>query len=92
MGLPAAGFLLAMAWPLVKKVLVALGIGFVTYQGLSLLATQVQNQVIAAWGQLGQASLQVLSLGGVPQALGIILGGLTAGAAMMAAAKLGKAL
>lgn len=83
-------FLLAAAWPIVKKVLVSLGIGFVAYQGLALIAEQVKQEVIAAWGQLGAATLQVLSLGGVPQALGILLGALTAGAALMAFARLSK--
>lgn len=83
-------FLLAAAWPIAKKVLVSLGIGWATYAGLSLIADQVKAEVIAAWGQLGQASLQILTLGGVPQALGIILGGLAAGAAFMAANRLTK--
>jgi hypothetical protein len=85
-------FLLAAAWPIAKKVLLALGIGYATYTGLSLIADQVKNEIISAWGQLGSASLQVLTLGGVPQSLGIILGALTAGAALMAAAKLSKVL
>jgi len=83
-------FLLAAAWPIAKKVLVSLGIGFVTYQGMSLIADQIRNEVLAAWGQLGGATLQILTLGGIPQALGIILGGLTAGAALMAMSRLGK--
>lgn len=83
-------FLLAAAWPIAKKVLVSLGIGFVTYQGMSLIAEQIRNEVLAAWGQLGGATLQILTLGGIPQALGIILGGITAGAALMAMSRLGK--
>lgn len=83
-------FLLAAAWPIAKKVLVSLGIGWATYAGLTLIAEQIKGEVIAAWGQLGQASLQILTLGGIPQALGIILGGLTAGAAFMAANRLTK--
>lgn len=90
--MPLITFLLAAAWPIAKKVLIAMGIGFATYSGLSLIADQVKNEVIAAWGQLGSAALQVLSLGGIPQALGILLGALTAGAAMMAAARLAKVL
>lgn len=83
-------FLLAAAWPIAKKVLVALGIGFATYTGLSLIATQVQNEIVSAWGQFGAGTLQILTLGGVPQALGIILGGLAAGASLMAVSRLAK--
>jgi hypothetical protein len=85
-------FLLAAAWPIAKRVLIALGIGYATYSGLSLIADQVKVEIIAAWGQLGSAALQILTLGGIPQALGILLGALTAGAAMMAASKLAKVL
>lgn len=85
-------FLLAAAWPIAKKVLVAMGIGYATYSGLTLIADQVKNEIVGAWGQLGSAALQILTLGGVPQALGILLGALTAGAAMMAAARLSKVL
>lgn len=90
MSLAAAPWLIALAWPIVKKVLVSLGIGFVTYSGMTLLADQVKAEIISAWGMLGQNALQVLTLGGVPQALGIILGGLSAGAALMAITKLQK--
>ena len=83
-------FLVAAAWPIAKKVLVSLGIGFATYQGMTLIADQLKAEIIAAWGQVGGVTLQILTLGGVPQAIGIILGGFTAGAALMAAARLAK--
>lgn len=85
-----AVWLLALAWPLAKKVLLALGIGWATYEGLSVLASGVSAQVISAWGQLGGTTLQLLSLGGWPQAVGILLGALTARAALLATAKLTK--
>jgi hypothetical protein len=46
-------WLLLIIWPLVKKVLVSLGIGVLTYAGLSLIANQVQDQVMALWGAVG---------------------------------------
>lgn len=90
MALPLAGFLLSMAWPVVRKVLAALGIGFVTYGGLTLIATQVQSQVAEYWGLLGSNVIQILSMGGIPQALGILLGSLAARVAFITAAKLAK--
>jgi len=85
-----AAFLLSIAWPIAKKILVSLGIGWATYEGLSLLAGAVASQVTSAWGQLGGTTLQLLSLGGFPQALGIILGALAARAALLAVGRLGK--
>lgn len=79
-----------MVWPLAKKVLIALGIGWVTYEGISLLTTQVQAAVIAQWGQLGGSTLQIISLGGGSESLGIILGALSARATLMAVSRLGK--
>lgn len=83
-------FLLALAWPLVKKVLVSLGIGFVTYTGLTMIANQIKDQVMSAWGLAGANVVQVLTIAGIPQSVGITLGGLAAGAALAAAARLGK--
>lgn len=83
-------WLLAAAWPLAKKVLVSLGIGWATYGGLTLIADQIKAEVIASWGGLGQAAMQILTLGGIPQALGILLGALTAAATMTAVNRLTK--
>lgn len=88
--MPLIAFLLAAAWPIAKKVLVALGIGWATYAGLGLIAEQVKTEVLAAWGQLGGATLQILTLAGVPQAVGIILGAVVAGASMLAMQRLTK--
>ena len=40
-------FLLSAAWPIVKKVLASLGIGFLAYEGLSLIAGQLQSEILA---------------------------------------------
>ena len=84
------GWLLLAAWPVVKKVLVMLGIGWATYEGLGLLADQVQQQVVAYWGQMPAAFIQVGSLAGIPQAIGITLGAITARVSFVAVGKLTK--
>lgn len=90
MALPAAGWLVSLAWPIAKKVLVALGIGTITYTGLSALGAQVENAVIASWGTLGGSTLAIATLGGIPQSIGIILGALNARLAFIVVGKLGK--
>lgn len=85
MAVPLLGaFLAGAAAPLVKKVLVALGIGIVSYGGLSVLYGQAQSLVVSHWGQLGGAALQIGSLAGFPQACGIILSALSARIALVA--------
>ena len=83
-------WLLAAAWPIAKKVLLMLGIGWVTYEGLSLLGGQVVAEVSAIWGTMPAAMLQMASLLGIPQSIGIVLGAMTARIAYVAVGKLGK--
>lgn len=90
MALPAAAWLVSLAWPIAKKVLVVLGIGTITYTGLAALGTQVQNAVISSWGLLGGSTLAIATLGGIPQSIGIILGALNARLAFIVVSKLGK--
>lgn len=87
---PLAPFLISLAWPIAKKVLLALGIGMITYGGLSLIAGQVVTQVEAYWGQMPISILQIGSLLGIPQSIGIMLGAITARVSFVAAGKLGK--
>ncbi len=83
-------WLLAAAWPIVKKVLVFLGIGWVTYQGLDLVVGQITGEIQGLWSGLPAAVVQIASLGGIPQAVGILLGALAARATLLAVGKLGK--
>lgn len=85
-------WLLSIAWPIVKRVLLAMGIGYVTYECLGMLGLTMKQSIIELWGQMGSVSLQFLSLAGFPQALGIILCAYTAKAAMRATAHLAKIL
>lgn len=85
-----AGWLLSMAWPLVKKVLVMLGIGFVSYEGLSLIAGQIQGYVTSYWGMVGGTILDIATLGGIPKSIGITLGAFNARLAFMTLSRLGK--
>lgn len=83
-------WLLALVWPLAKKVLVALGIGVLTYSGLSILATQAQNEIVGLWGQVPASMANMAALLGIPQAMGIIIGGIMARVALISAGRLGR--
>jgi hypothetical protein len=83
-------WLLSLAWPVVRKVLVALGIGIVTYGGLQMIGAQVNNAVLASWGQLGGYALNIMSLAGIPDVIGITLGAINARIALIAVGKIGR--
>jgi len=85
-----ATWLITLAWPIAKRILVMLGIGTVTYTGLSLLGNQAQQAVVDNWGALGGATLQIATLGGIPQTIGIILGAFNARLAFVVVGRLGK--
>lgn len=87
-----AAWLIAIAWPVVKRVLIAMGIGFATYEGLTVLAETLKTEIVSAWGQVGGVTLQFLSLAGFPTAVGIILGAMAARVAMIAGNKILKIL
>lgn len=83
-------WILAAVWPLAKKVLVSLGIGVLTYGGLSLIAQQVQNEVVGLWGQVSGDMLSMASLLGIPQSFGVLLGAIMARVALIAVGRLGR--
>lgn len=83
-----ANLLLSLGWPIVRKVLVMLGIGVVTYGAMTTLLNSVIAQAQASWGQIAGVALQLSSLGGIPQVLGIITGAMVARVSFMVAGKL----
>ncbi len=83
-------WLVGLVGPLAKRVLLALGIGWISYTGMSALADQLKSTVASLWGQMGTATLQILTLGGTTEAVGIILSAIAAAAALAATSRLGK--
>jgi len=82
-------FLMAMAGPLAARVLVSLGIGWITYEGVVYVAQQIQTQVQGLWAQLPSSFLGLSGLCGLTEAVGLVLGGIVARASLYAAARLG---
>lgn len=85
-----AAFLAAAVGPLAKRVLIALGFGIISYTALTALVASVVTQAQTAWGGVAGAALQLSTLGGIPQVLGIITGALVARVAFKAVGQLGK--
>lgn len=85
-----ATWLLAMVGPVAFRVLAVLGLGIVTFTGVTelvrTLVTQAQNQ----WAGLPANVLGLATLAGMPEALGIVFGAIVARAALWAAASATK--
>lgn len=93
MALPLLGaFLASAAGPLVKKAMIAIGFGTLTYTGLQAAFNAAQAQVISHYGQMAGASLQLSDLAGVGQVIGIILGALAARVGIAVVSKFGRVL
>lgn len=75
---------------LVKKVLVSLGIGLVTYEGFKTLADAGVAYVQQYYGAIDAVTLAYLNYCGVGDAIGIVLGGLVARASLTALGHFGK--
>lgn len=76
-------WLAALAWPMVSRVLAALGIGTVTYVGLNSAINAALGAAKAALGTLGGEVSQLMAMAGFFQAMAIIAGGMLAGVTFM---------
>jgi hypothetical protein len=73
-----SGVLTALAAPLAKKVLAALGMGIVSYAAISAALAAVTSAITSAYGAITGDIAAILSLAGFGQAMGIILGAMAA--------------
>lgn len=93
MPLPLLGaFLATSIGALVRKAMVAIGLGTITYTGLQSAFNGVQASVIANYGALDASALQIADLAGVGQAIGIILGAMAARVGIAVLSHFGKVL
>lgn len=83
-------FLFAVVGPLARRVLSSLGIGWVVYSGYTLIIEQIKTQVSSYWGVIPADMLALMSLAGLGEAFGIILGALAYRGAVLALGHLGK--
>jgi hypothetical protein len=83
--------LLALAaGPIVRAVLKSIGIGIITYAGLSTLISALSTHVQTAYGAMPASVAQIADLLGVGTAIGIILGAIAARATYAAISKIGS--
>lgn len=78
----AGAFSLSLIVPLVVKLLLALGISFVTYTGLTIAFDQAETFVLLNLGGLPADMYAILDIAGLPDGLAIIFSALTASVAV----------
>ena len=83
-------WLLAAIGPLVRKALLTLGIGALSYAGVQGIINQLFSAVQLSWGAVGGVTQNVLTMAGVPEAVGIILGAYSAKASFIVLSKFGR--
>lgn len=74
--------LFGLAAPLASRIFLALGLSVVTYTGLNLILSGIVSYMQGALSGLPVKTLQIASLFGFPEAVGIILAAITTKLAM----------
>jgi len=82
-----ASFLLGIIGPLALRVLTALGIGTLTFTGVTEGVNALIQAAVQNYASIPADILGLCAVAGVPQALGIICGAMTARVGMWAAIK-----
>lgn len=83
---------LAAVVPLAKRVLISLGIGFVSYTALTAALNAVISQVSSNISSIPYEISSFLAISGLFTAMGIIFGGVMARVSLMAVERFGKVL
>jgi len=77
-------FLLGISGPIARQVMVSIGVGVVTFAGLSTAVSGALGSAKSAIGGLTGDVLQVAAMAGTFTSLSIIAGGIMAGVSMIA--------
>ena len=83
-----SSWLFSMVTPLAKQALVAVGIGTVTYTGVTLALNQLIDSVRSSLGGLTGDVASIVAMGGGFMAMSIIAGALTSSVALATLKKL----
>lgn len=75
---------------LAKRVLQSLGIGWLSFNGITELMTQIRDHVLENWASMPPEMVAIISMAGFGTAFGIIFGALMYRAAMAALGRLGR--
>lgn len=76
-------WLSTIAWPLVSRVMVAMGVGTVTYQGASSALSSALTAAKGAFMGLAAPILQLITMGGFFDYMAITSGGIMSGLAWL---------
>ena len=79
-----AAWLLALIGPLVVRAIIALGFTALVFTGVTELVNQLIASAQASWSTIPLAVLQLCSLSGIPESLGMLFGAYMARVAMWA--------
>lgn len=77
-------WLLALVGPLVIKAIIALGFTALVFTGVTELVNQLIASAQSSWSAIPVAVLQLCSLSGIPESLGMLFGAYMARVAMWA--------
>lgn len=78
-----AQWLASISWPIVSRVMVALGFGYTTYEGADSALSAAMNAAKTAFSGIGGEVLQLLAMAGFFDAMAITSGGIVSGLAWM---------
>jgi len=84
-------WLMSMVTPIVRRVLIGLGIGLVTYTGMSGILSVLQQSIVTSMGGMTGAAAQVAAILGFHDFVGIILGAITTRMTITQLTKWGRA-
>lgn len=81
---------MSLVGPVLKKVMVMMGIGTLTYAALTPLVNSIISHAQSNYGSITGTAAQLLGLAGIPTVFGIIAGALVARVSFIAVGKIGK--
>ena len=84
-----ASFLLSIVGTLAGRVLLSLGIGWVSYAGVATALDSVRGHIVSAWGG-GGVVIDLMYKAGMGEAVGILLAAFSVRAAFYSVQRLGK--
>lgn len=70
-------FLMGMVGPMVIKALIAVGVGTVTFTGVTATLESLFAMSQSSWGGMLPAVLGLASVAGIPECLGIVTGAMS---------------
>ena len=82
-----AQFFLALAGPMATRVLTALGLGLVSYAGMTAVVNQAISAAQSAWGGVAGPVATLVAMSGANTAMAVICGGIVARTALLALKK-----